>query len=81
MPIKRRSLQVSTVVPTDSPEPAVAFPRLLSIPKCAEYLSCSVWAVRDLVRRKELPKIRLGKKYLIDRADLHSFIEREKAAA
>jgi excisionase family DNA binding protein len=80
MPVKRRSFLASSVPPAALPEVSLS-PRLLPIPKCAEYLSCSTWTVRDLIRRNELRKIRLGKKFLIDRADLNEFIERQKAAA
>jgi len=86
MPVKRRNLQSSAlpVAPADTPASVpVSFPnqRLLRIPQAAIYLACSVWAVRDLLRRKELTKIPLGRKYLIDRAQLDAYIERIKAKA
>lgn len=77
MPVKRRKLAV--VEPPAEP-PTVA-QRLYRIPQAAAYLNCSVWAVRDLLRRKAVPKIKLGKKFLVDRSDLDRWIEREKAAA
>jgi excisionase family DNA binding protein len=55
--------------------------RLLRIPQAAVYLGCSVWAVRDLLRRKEIARIKLGKKFLIDRPDLDKYIERQKPVA
>jgi excisionase family DNA binding protein len=78
MPVKRRKL-----APATEPSAPVTFPaqRLLRVPQAAAYLNCSVWAVRDLLRRAKLGKIRLGKKFLIDRLDLDRFIEQEKMAA
>ncbi len=62
------------------PEPTVE-PRLLTVPAAAAYLSCAVWAVRVLLWKKEIPFIRLGKRFLIDRADLDDFVERRKESA
>jgi excisionase family DNA binding protein len=47
----------------------------------AAYLSWAVWAVRVLLWKKEIPFIRLGKRFLIDRADLDDFVERRKESA
>jgi excisionase family DNA binding protein len=76
MPVKRRSLS-RTETPCAVAEASVS-PRLLRIPQCAAYLSCSVWAIRDLLRRKELAKIQLGKKFLVDIADLDAWIQSAK---
>ena len=51
-------------------------PRLLTIKQSAAYLSCAVWQIRTLLWAKEIPHIKLGKKFLIDRDDLDSFIDR-----
>jgi excisionase family DNA binding protein len=66
--------------PRPKPDPA-AEPRLLTVSAAAAYLSCAVWAVRVLLWKKEIPFIRLGKRFLIDRADLDSFVERRKESA
>ena len=44
-------------------------------------LSCSVWVVRSLLWSKEIPHIRIGKKFLIDPADLRAYIQRQKEVA
>jgi excisionase family DNA binding protein len=51
-------------------------PRLFTIKQAAQYLSCAVWQVRTLCWAKEIPHIKLGKKFLIDKDDLDSFIDR-----
>ncbi|MBI3671010.1 MAG: helix-turn-helix domain-containing protein [Acidobacteria bacterium] len=56
------------VIPT--PEP-----RLLNIKAAALYLSCTVWALRQLVWAKDLPHVRIGRRLLFDRADLDKFVE------
>jgi excisionase family DNA binding protein len=56
--------------------PASVTPRLFTIKQAAQYLSCAVWQVRTLLWSKEIPHIKLGKKFLIDRDDLDSFIDR-----
>lgn len=67
---------VPTVVPSAFPEPY-----LLSIPAAARALSCTVWAVRELLWSKQIPYIKIGRRYLIDPADLKAFIDRQKEAA
>ena len=83
MPVIRRKLYSSAppAVSAGSAAP-VSFPtqRLLRIPQAAQYLGASVWSVRDLLRRKELIKIRLGRKFLIDIADLDAWILSAKRA-
>jgi excisionase family DNA binding protein len=79
MPVKRRSLQVSTVVPTALPEGTSVSPRLYRLPDAAKYLSTSVWEIRKRIRDGDLPKIKLGKRFLLDRRDLDAFVESVKA--
>jgi len=85
MPVKRRKLVsiAPPVVQAESTPDPLNFPaqRLLRIPQVARYLGCSVWAVRDLLRRRELTKIPLGRKYLVDRNQVDAYIERVKAKA
>jgi Helix-turn-helix domain len=55
-------------------------PLLLDIPAAARALSTTVWAVRSLLWAKEVPFIKIGKRYLIDPADLRAFIAKRKEA-
>ena len=71
MPQKR-----SSAIPS---QPEV--PRLLTLRAAAAYLSCSLWAARTLVWNQTLPHIKIGRRVLIERADLDRFIEARKAAA
>lgn len=50
---------------------------LLRIPEAAEYLNSTVWFVRSLVWGG-FPHLRLGKRILLDRTDLDSFIGQQK---
>ena len=49
-------------------------PRLLSVESAGLYLSISPWTVRDLITRGELPAVRIGRRVLLRREDLDSFI-------
>jgi excisionase family DNA binding protein len=40
-----------------------------------------VWSVRALIWDRKIPHIKIGKKFLIDPADLRAFVQREKEAA
>jgi len=52
--------------------------RLLTIPEAARYLGCTVWSVRDLIWKGDLPYTRFGKRFQVDIRDLDALIEREK---
>jgi excisionase family DNA binding protein len=54
---------------------------LYRLPDAAKYLSTSVWEIRKRIREGDIPKIKLGKRFLLDRRDLDAFIESVKAAA
>lgn len=54
-------------------------PRMLTVPQAAAYLSCPVWTVRTLIWNGEIPVIKVGKGYLIDRQDLDLWVDRTKA--
>jgi excisionase family DNA binding protein len=56
-------------------------PRLLNIKMAAAYLSCTIWALRSLVWKREIPFVRIGQKLLFDRADLDRFVDSKKVAA
>ena len=57
----------------------VITPRLLTIKDTALYLSCTVWAVRNMIWSRELPKITIGKRYCIAREDLDAWIDRQRS--
>lgn len=65
------------------PEPVAPTPEpiLLDIQGAARALSSSVWSVRALIWDQKIPHIKIGKKFLIDPADLRAFVQREKEAA
>lgn len=50
-------------------------PRLVTIKQAAAYCSCAVWAIRQAIWSRELPACMIGKRFLIDRADLDAFID------
>ncbi len=61
------------------PTPPVALPPLLvTIKDAAGLLGATVWAVRELLWSKKVPFVRIGRRFLIDPADLHQFIARQK---
>jgi excisionase family DNA binding protein len=76
MPVKRRLLKPDAEF---AQHPVVASsPRLLTIPSAAAYLSCSVWSIRNLIWKRAIPHIQIGKRFLLDRADLDSYVEKNK---
>jgi excisionase family DNA binding protein len=52
--------------------------RLLTLRQAAEYLSVSVWTLRRLVWRGDLPHVPIGKLVQLDRADLDRWIDEKK---
>jgi excisionase family DNA binding protein len=73
MPIQRRFKK--PVVP---PQPISARPRLLSIKDAAAYLGARVWAIRQMLRNRQLPYVPVGRGCKIDKVDLDRWIERQK---
>ena len=53
-------------------------PRLLSQQEAAHYLGISYWTVRDLIFRRELPWVKIGRRILVDRLDLDAYLDRSK---
>jgi excisionase family DNA binding protein len=55
-------------------------PRLLTIPKAAEYLGLTKWAMRERVWAGQIPYVQFpgGRKIYIDVSDLEAFIEKNK---
>jgi excisionase family DNA binding protein len=74
MPVIFRKIAPTSPTP-DSP---AVVPRLYTLKQAAAYLSTSLYAMRELIIRKKIPNLRIGKKYHIDRRDLDAFIEKEK---
>jgi excisionase family DNA binding protein len=58
-----------------------AEPLLLDIRGAAHALSSTVWTFRSLLWKKEIPFIRIGRRFLIDPADIREFIQRKKEEA
>lgn len=73
---RKKALAVPAVVP-----PAVHLhePFLLDINGAARMLSSTVWTVRNLLWAKKIPFVKIGRRFLIDPADIRVFIAREKA--
>ena len=59
-------------------QPSLSEPRLLSQQEAARYLGISYWTVRDLVFRREIPFIKIGRRILVDRFDLDTYLDRSK---
>jgi len=56
-------------------------PRLYDLKAAAEYLSSTVWFLRQQIWNRRISFLKLGNKYVFDRSDLDAFIERQKVAA
>jgi excisionase family DNA binding protein len=53
--------------------------RLYSIKEASEYLGRSVWAVREMIWAGKLPRIKDGRRILLDIKDMNNWIEQNKA--
>jgi len=62
-------------------EPNQPTRRLLTVKDAAQYLSCTVWAVRELAWAQKVPSIKIGRRLLFDVRDIDAFVEREKVPA
>ena len=58
--------------------PSASEPRLFSQQAAACYLGISYWTIRDLVFRRELPFVKIGRRILVDRMDLDTYLDRSK---
>jgi excisionase family DNA binding protein len=56
-------------------------PRLLRLKQAAEYLGCTLWYIRTLIWSRRIPFLTLGKRHLIDRADLDKFVDAAREVA
>jgi hypothetical protein len=61
--------------------PAIVMPRLMRIQDTARYLSATTWHVETLLREKIIPSFVLGKRRVVDRLELHRYVERRNAMA
>jgi excisionase family DNA binding protein len=55
-------------------------PRLYDLKAAAQYLSATVWFLRQQIWNRQITFLKLGNKYVFDRKDLDTFIERQKTA-
>jgi len=77
----RKSPVIPEIASPVSTVPTSFEPILVDIPAAARLLSTTVWAIRGLIWSKQIIPIKIGKKYLLDPADLRAFIQRQKAVA
>jgi len=59
----------------------ISEPLLLDIHGAARALSATPWAVRSLLWDGKIPFIKIGRRFLVDPADLRAYIAREKQSA
>ncbi len=71
MPARKKESQSKPV----APNPAA---RLLTVKETAGYLGCTVWFAHTLAWNRVVPYLKLGKRKLFDKADLDSYIEKQK---
>jgi putative molybdopterin biosynthesis protein len=51
--------------------------QLLTVPEVAEYLRIAERTVRDLIKRGQLPGVRIGKEWRIKRVDVEKMVNTE----
>jgi excisionase family DNA binding protein len=56
-------------------------PRTLTVQAAAYYLSSTVKFVRSLIWTRQLPYLKVGKRFVIDQADLDRWIDQNKQTA
>jgi len=64
--------------PTAVPISTVNGQRLLTLKQAAVYIGSHLWAVRQMLRNREIRYIKIGRSFVIDIADLDRWIERKK---
>ena len=52
--------------------------RLYTISEASFYLGRSVWRIRELIWKGELPSVKVGRRVHLDIYDLDAFVERNK---
>lgn len=58
--------------------PTIAAKRYLSVNEAAKFMGIGAWTLRDLARRGEIRRIKIGRRVLFDRLDLLAFMESKK---
>ena len=53
-------------------------PRYLTLKQAALYMGATVWCLRNLAWDRRVPFVKLGNRFVFDKADLDKFIESEK---
>jgi excisionase family DNA binding protein len=75
-PRRKSAVPIPSAVALTVPSPE---PLLLDIKGAARMLSSTTWTVRNLLWAKKIPFVKIGRRFLIDPADIRAFIAREKA--
>jgi excisionase family DNA binding protein len=63
------------------PQQPTNAPRLYSAKEAAKYIGLSTREVYNMIANGELPAVRHGKRTMLDKRDLDSWIDRHKTAA
>jgi excisionase family DNA binding protein len=71
----------ATIIETPQPLASPESRRGLTVQEAAKYLSTTVPAIRQLIYRRELAFVKIGKRHIIDRQDLDKWIEKRKHVA
>ena len=74
---KKNVLAAPSVVPPVTP---ISEPILLDIKSAARLISSTPWTVRHLLWAKKIPFVKIGRRFLIDPADLRAYVAKLKAA-
>ena len=69
----------SLVVPDSTSTATAITPRLLSVKQASAYSGATVWAIRQLYWSKEVAGTIVGRRLLISRESLDTFIDRRLA--
>jgi len=56
----------------------MAEPRYFTVKQAAAYMGMAVWAIRQLIWGREVPVVKQGKGYIIDRRDLDQWFLQKK---
>jgi excisionase family DNA binding protein len=70
-----------TAVTPPSSTPPSNDARMLPLRAAATYLGATVWFMRTLVWRREIPHLVFGKRIVFDRADLDRYVDSQKVCA
>jgi excisionase family DNA binding protein len=48
---------------------------MLTIPQAAQYAAIALWRVRTLIWNNELRAVKIGRRFVIDRADIDRYLD------